>query len=138
MALDQVVHVREVEDPSRGEPTPTEVSRVGGTVGRKLPPGLPERLLVILEPALDVVETEHVVERPAGSCEIRVGPRAEVAETKGKRPAARPDRPQVLLEGRTLASVPRRLGKDDSLAHDRIALRLLHARIRAHATRVGP
>jgi hypothetical protein len=50
-----------------------------------------------------------------------------VPRSDGERLARERDRLEIVLERGTLATLARRLGQDDALAQDQVALRLLHA-----------
>src|SRR5687767_665992 len=79
---------------------------------------------------LDLAQPEHVGQRPARRHEVRVRRRSKVPSPYRERLAGERDRLQVLLERGALTALPRRLREDYALAHDQIALGLLHIRIR--------
>jgi len=126
VAVDQVVHLVESLVRNPREPLAPETSRVSGAVLGKCVPRRAQRRLVLLRALLDLAQPQHVRERPSGCDEIGLRRRAKLPRTHGERLARQCDRLQIVLERGTLATLARRLGQDDALPQDQVALRLLH------------
>ena len=98
------------------EPLAPESRRIEGAfLGERLP-GLTEPELVRLRELLDLAQAKHVRQRPSGRDEVRIGRRAKVPCPHGQRAARQRNRPEIVLEGGTVTTLARRLGKDDALA----------------------
>ena len=95
---------------------------------RESQPGGAQGRLVRLRPLFDLAQAKHVRQRAARGQEIRVRAGPKVPRADRERLAGERDRAQVFLEGGSLAALAGCLGKNDTLAHDRVALGLLHTR----------